>query len=700
MFTATQYYRAPFPERKYWKDDFKAIADAGIDAVQLWCLWGWIESTPGQYRYDDYDELIDLAGQAGLKVVLSTIGEIHPFWIHSLIPDSHMLTHRGQIVHSDLRQECNVGLTPGGCTDHPQVAQRMWDWLVDIAGRYADLPHLIGWDCWNETRWCVGAMDPVCYCPHTLREFRRYLQMTHGDLESLNAAWKRRYVSWDDVQPGRYVNRPYTGMIEFLRFLTWRAAQHAKFRYDAIRSADRDGFISAHCGIPAIQSGGWDSEQPLCRGVDSDLADQLDGFGSSHFPFWEQYFDDAWMGVRLEAVRSANQGAKPTWASEYHGGAARIGPETRHSVDGPAQQRGIAHCMARGAKGVIFWCWKDEVFGRESSGFGFDGYDGLAETRFAAMKQTARVIRANNDLIDKYRPAPAKVGVLFTPDNYLLNYADDGHAEDALNGVNACAKALEHLKIPYEVVEARHPAPIEKLDVLLMPWSYIIPDATREAIVTMIQRGGRVLIEAEADCFDEMGFFRYGPDRPLSQAINVFSKGRRRMDADPTIHCQYREQWLELIGQDYVTPLEAPGAEVLALNANDEPLAVRQPVGDGAAIVVGALMGRNYNQGKCPDLQRLIELVCDEAGITRDFEIAGAGAERIYWRFGASGKSKMLWLMNGNDEEVALILSGKFGRAERVKELCTETTITMAKAGRTRECPVTIPAKSYAILTW
>jgi hypothetical protein len=38
-----------FPDSRYWAGDLARIRDAGIQAVQLWCVWGWIESEPGVY---------------------------------------------------------------------------------------------------------------------------------------------------------------------------------------------------------------------------------------------------------------------------------------------------------------------------------------------------------------------------------------------------------------------------------------------------------------------------------------------------------------------------------------------------------------------------------------------------------------------------------------------------------------------------
>ena len=216
----TQYYRPPFPERRYWPQDMAAIAEAGLDTVQLWACWGWIEPAPGQYRFEDFDELMSLAEGAGLRVVVSTVAEIQPFWIHRKLPGAAMVDHMGRAVVSSVRGECNVGLTPGCCTDNAQLADHMTAFLRTIGARYAGSDTLIAWDCWNETRWAVQADGYVCYCPSTLAAFREWLRARHGSLEGLSEAWRRRYVSWDDVVPGKAPGRPYTDIVEFEAFLT------------------------------------------------------------------------------------------------------------------------------------------------------------------------------------------------------------------------------------------------------------------------------------------------------------------------------------------------------------------------------------------------------------------------------------------------------------------------------------------------
>ena len=705
MFLATQYYRAPFPNRRYWADDFARIRDAGLHAVQLWCLWGWIEAEPGVYRYDDYDELVALADKRGLKVVLSTIAEIHPFWIHRLVPGSEMVDHLGRKVVSCCRVEANVGLTPGGCFDHPRVAELMRNFLTDIASRYAGAGNLIGWDCWNETRWCVHADGHVCYCPHTLREFRNWLAARHGDLPGLSAAWQRRYDSWQDVYPGKHPGLPFTDIIEFERFLVDRATGHMRMRYEAIRAGDDKHLISAHCGQPAVLSyGSKQGEQSLCRGVDWDLADQLDGFGCSHFPFWSKQMDECGFGLRVEASRSANRG-KVVWVSELQGGAANCDGAANYPVQGAPQQRWVVNGMARGAKGVIFWCWRDEVFGRESSGFGLSGWDGLAGQRLAAMKKTAEFIDRNDALIEAYKPDAAKVGVLFVPDSHMLSWAQSGTAEQAVHSVAGYATALERLRMPYEFVEAHHLDVLEKLDVLLMPWSLIVPPQARRAIVRFIRRGGRVLTEAETDAFDELGFYRYPDERPFMKALGVHDLGRRKLASeDETLLVRLGEEQIELALGTFTTPLKCMSrTQVLAVNECDEPLAVRQPVGRGAAYVVGSFLGQKYYSERNEGLERLIRQVCDDAAVRCDFDVdAGDGNDLLQWRSGRAGARRLLWIINGGSDRNVTVIdqAGRFHGRAAATELLTQTKVTFQSVAGRKRCCLVVPAGSAAVLRW
>ena len=70
MNLGVQYYRAPFPDPKHWDEDLRKMRDSGLNTVQLWVSWGWVEATPDKFVYDDYDRLVELAGRTS-KALLS-----------------------------------------------------------------------------------------------------------------------------------------------------------------------------------------------------------------------------------------------------------------------------------------------------------------------------------------------------------------------------------------------------------------------------------------------------------------------------------------------------------------------------------------------------------------------------------------------------------------------------------------------------
>ncbi len=706
MFLGVQYHRPPFPRRKYWADDLSKIRDAGFHAVQFWALWGWIESTPGHYDYDDLDELMSLAAARGLKAVISTCAEAQPFWIHRKIPDSEMVNHLGHRVQSVTRVECQGGITPGGCTDNPRVAEAMGRFLTGIASHYAGRPELIGWDCWNEMRWTVHAEGRTCYCEHSIAAWRNWLRKKYGDLAGLNDAWQRRYESWQDVQPGRQVERAYSEMIEFNRWLTWRAAEHLKFRYERIRAGDPDALIVAHCADPSVQSQGREylpggnHEQSLSRGVDWDLADQVDGYGCSHFPFWGVGFDDEGFGIRVESSRSANRG-KALWVSELQGGSARDGIMAHRSVEAVHQQRWVINGMARGAKAVIFWCWRDEVFGRESSGFGLNGWDGLAEERLAAMRETRKLIDTHHEEIEQYQPDALRVGILFTPENYLLEWAQTGLSREAAGAINGYARALERMQIPYLFVESNHLDVLDGLSVLLMPWSLVLPPHAAKAVEAFIKRGGRVLLEAETDAFDRVGLYRYPDERPFMQALGLRDCGRRFLPDGTVLTARLEGKEVELMPGKFITPLlvSAEDAQVLSEDATHGPLIARRQIGAGAAYVVGSFLGAVYQQRHHPGLEAFIAHVCADAGLTPDFEVTGdGGMEALQWRTGLSGGKRLLWVMNGGGDRTVVVQdrSGHLDGVAEVEEWRSGATIPVQDG----TVNARIGAGTYAIFCW
>jgi len=694
MNLGVQYYRAPFPREEHWDEDFARIKASGLNCVQLWVLWGWVEATPGEYNFADYDRLVALAAKHGLGVILSSVAEIQPCWIHREVPGSEMIDHMGRIVVSSNRGECHFGITPGGCTDNPAVWQRMSGFLNAVVERYRHAENLIGWDAWNETRWNVQADGLVCFCEHTIRAFHEWLERKYGSLAGLNAAWLRRYSAWDEVRPGKLEHRPYTEMMAFEHFLTERANEHARQRYALIKALDNQHPVTLHGPVPCPLIGGSRMDQAMNRGNDWDFADTFDGVGCSSFPKWF-HFDDADFGMRIEFVRSAAQG-KRVWLSELQGGRSSIGFQLDEPVDALTQQRWIWNGKACGAETVIFWCWRDEVFGRESAGFGLSGRDGKAEERLAAMAQSGRLFTEHKELLSAYRPATPEVGVFFSPQSYYLNWAEEGKSDRMIDALQGYCRALGRSNIPYTVVEEEHLGVLEHLKILFMPHTLVVDDHTAARLAEFVQQGGTLVCESECGAFASNGLYRYPEERFTTELTGVCEIGRRTLTDKHIITTLLDERELTLPVVQWLSPYTAGVGEVLAEHA-DGPLIVQLPVGQGNVVLCGGYPGEGYWHQRTADFETYLEQLALDAGYRPHAEVLApqpTADEFVYLKYGRSGEHQLLFVFFPASAATAqLRLAANFFTTTTVTDLISGEQIDICDTPNGQQC--TVPANNW-----
>lgn len=676
-----QYYRPPFPNSRFWEKDICRIRETGFNTLQLWVLWSWVEAKPGTFEFGDYDRLVELAGANGLEVVLSVIPELQPLWIHRVVPGSELLDSRGHKVPSSNRNECHFGVTPGGCTDHPEVWSRMAAFIEAVVTRYRTLPHLHGWDIWNELRWNVQAGDLVCYCPHTLAAFREWLSDQFGDLEGLNRTWQRRYASWDDVMPGLATGRPFTESLAYARFITWRCAEHARKRYAIFHRLDGKHPATVHGDSPSFLKGGGTTASPLDRGNDWDYAERVDGIGCSSFPLWG-LTDPPDFAQRIEALPAA-AGGKTIWLSEVQGGGAANGTAYLPPVSARNQQRWLWTGLANGADTVLFWCWRDEVFTTEAGGFGFCGSDGFFPERASAMRRTAAVLARHGHDVKAFQPDPPRIGLLFSPESYALHWSMEGRGSRAQMALQGYGRALLKQHLPFRLVEERHLDDMEALQLLILPRFAVMDDATADCIAAFVRSGGMLLCEPETGSYDSCGIFRYPDERFTARLTGRVEVGRRKLPGHSVI--------IQLDGVAYELPatqwLEPVGH---ASGEKDGDLLVASSLGQGRIIQLAAwtadpyldsdLCGKPEWRAFTGDFERFVRALAAKAGVIPAVEVDSDAY--VYAKSGLIQGRRALYLMQTTD--MPKLLRAKIGTAgfrRTAMDIITGATITSGQDG-------------------
>jgi beta-galactosidase len=648
---STTYYRSPFPRPHRWREDLANVAETGFDTIYLFVNWSSIEAVPGELDFSELDELVSIAGENGLKVIFNLASEMQPAWVLRLYPGTGMVDHMGRAVRSSTLAYDNFGIMPGGCSDHPLIRSKMENFFQGIARHFAGVPNVLVWDCWNEIRWSSQSDGYVCFCDHTVARFRKWLKQKFGTLDALNGATLRKYVDWEDVLPAKSQARNNTDMVLWQQFITDRAAEDLRWRYEHVRAGDPHRPIYAHAAFPTTFSTGefLDNEYALGRGNDWQLARQVDGYGCSHFPAWI-HPAPAEYAARLESVRSAT-GDKPYWIAELQGGAAGHGPQVMLPVPAGRQARWLWNGIARGAKGVNFWKWGDEGFGRESGGFGITGDDGHAEERLASLSRTARILRRNEELLDSYHPAPARIGVVFEPDNYHLDWSSWTKSDlappkekpyPAGHSLLGYLFALERVQLPYDVIEAASALDLDRYKLLILPWPLIVDGPFAERLMRWIENGGTLLTEPSLDAFTRLALFQYPDERSLPKRLGFAPSGRRVIE-DEALPFEIggrsgklnRGRWREELA-----PLDgAPAGGIL-----------QRALGRGRVIAVDSFVGVRYWEDRYPDFEAFVHGVATIADALAGIRFSLADGDTVQWRFGASGDTPVLFVINEGEE--------------------------------------------------
>lgn len=697
-----QYYRPPTPTAENWARDLKRMKAAGLNTVQLWAVWGWIEPEEGRFVYDDYDRLVELAEKQGLKVLISTITDLQPFWLPRLYPHTGMRDEFGQPIRGTPREECLPGLTPGQCTDHAEVRDLSIRFMRELAAHYRTAPALAGWDCWNETRWCVCCDRWVCYCDASIRAFRDWLRQRYTSLEALGDAWGQRLTHWDDVLPARGRSFLNPSLLDWLRFIIQRSHAMGRWRRDALRAGDPEHTIAAHAGSPVTQNRWSGEEVPFARGNDFDTGPELDAFGTSAFPAWFG-FDNTDLGIWMEVTRSAAH-PKPVWESEMQGAAFNQGFNYGIAVSGALQQYWTWLSISRGAKAVLYWSWRDETWGVEAGGYGIDGQDGLATDRIRALRQTRKLLDTHAADLERYTPDAARIGVVYDTDNALIaivNRERKSHA--ATLGVNGCLQALERQRLAFDLLDGRRLVIPAEVKLLLLPAAFCLKPDAAAAIRAFLEHGGWVYCEGGTGTFLENGFLEDRPERRnLVGALDIGQRCRRGNHIDAT--CSVAAgAWpgsaeIALKGALWSIALTTPkSARVLARDAQGDAMLIDLLVGKGRLVMSGSFPAYAYGEKAYAGFEQFVWTLTTAAGAAPAWRLSGdPDLTGLTVRSGRSGGKRLFFLLNAGSAKTVTLHLPK-GDKGVVREWVTGKALRRQADG---SVVVALPDPSHRVLEW
>ena len=175
--TARSIFASRIRRAEDWARDHATAARVGMNMFRHWFLWGAIEVAPGKYDWSDYDQMMDLAAENGLKVIIAEFTTARRSGRFAGIADARYKASDGTVVKQQISESSATGGFPGLCLDNPEAHAAAETFLAALIERYRSHPALLGYDLWNEnTSLWRKPRKMNCYCEGTKQKLGQWLR--------------------------------------------------------------------------------------------------------------------------------------------------------------------------------------------------------------------------------------------------------------------------------------------------------------------------------------------------------------------------------------------------------------------------------------------------------------------------------------------------------------------------------------------
>jgi len=686
LYFGSQFYRPPNPRRQDWERDLDTLAGLGFNVIKIWAMWTWTHIAPGRFDFSDLAQLLDLAGKRKLNVIINTIPENAPYWLEQAHPEARQCDHTGMRVHLQARPNTPCGGWPGLCLDNEPVRHLAGEWFAAIGREFKGHPALYGYDIWNETFFELGGYYPgrrFCYCDATVAKFREHMKKKYGSLQAINEAWVRRYSDWAQVEPPRFFGS-YPDHIDWIEWRLQNQIDQMSWRIKSIKKGDRNVLITSHgiCGTLGLL--------PTHLNPDWGMAELVEQWGASSFPGYSSPL--SWAMARVDLTRS---NVRPTpgkkfWQTELQGGRCNglVNAENPDSLRWePITRPGHYRLwnwtsLAGGAKGLMYWQWRNEILGPESPGFGVVGLDGTPNENTEAAAWFAR-LAAEHPEIEDADPIEADLAIVVADEAQIFAYVAESNTRLYTEAVMGAHAALVDGNL---CPDFARPADLADYKTAYLPLPVMLTAETARALTEFVEGGGLLICEAAPAHFVEGGFC--SPVVPGQGLTQLF--GARAVEVESVAEgITIAYGGLEAPAPLHQMRLRAEGADVLATWPDGSAAVTANKCGSGTAVLVGGYPSIAYSRG-AGEAGALIRKLLGDRGCPQAVATSSPDVKARLHKNAADG-SYLLYVINEGEADADATISvspeaARFAKAEafagRAEPSLSENSISLRVPAR------------------
>jgi beta-galactosidase len=684
------YFRKSNPPAEDWARDHQTAARIGMNIFRHWFMWSAIEVAPGKYDWSDYDRMMDLAAQNGIKVVIAELVTCAPEWSFRKLPHARFLDSEGAVPGSTISGSSAVGGFPGLCLDNQDARSLAETFLTTLIERYRNHPALFAYDLWNENTFLGGSPARMyCYCDASRNKLREWLRTRYGTLEKVREVWHRNsYQAWEDVEPPRSFTG-YSESLDWLQFRIDNAYSEFDWRIKLFRNLDPHHLVTAHGvagtldDMPSSGHNEWRSAQRV------DVYGLTWVAGRKGTEPWKQFH-------ALDLVRGGARG-KPFWHAEAQAGPLWMQPQVigRRKEDGRIPDAddvriwNLISC-AGGAKGFLYCRWRPLLDGPLFGAFAPFAMDGSMTPQSEMAGRVARWTNAHPN-IWKSNPAKGDVGIVFVPESELFNYVQQGSTAFYNQSICGAYQAFFDSNIQPDFVAIDN---IDEYKIIYLPYPVMLSNQAAAKLRKFVEQGGTLVSEGLPAYFGDYG--HVGTLQPNYGLDEVFGARQSYVEFLPDIANDLTLQLngIKIYGRYFRQEYDLQGGTAVGQYENGKTAAVENKFGKGRTLLIGSFPGAGYHLHRASATKDVFAHFLELAGVTPMAKVSDSGVQaRIHQ--GAGGT--LLWVTNPTPENrtVTVDLAEAVGNFGAAQDLWGNQKASVDG----RQITVSIPGRDAAIMT-
>lgn len=463
--------------------NFKDMKAAGQDTVVIWPGFFWWEEKGENYPFDTGIKILDAAEKIGIKVIMELAGQLTSC---EYIPDFMM---KEEYFARDKWGAIEAGQPSFGFLSyfHPEVNDLICKHFSDAAKAYCGKSALIGYDIFNETMF-------RSFDEYTLGEFRNWLREKYGTIEKLNDVWERTYSDWSQIRFETWMWMSVMPRADHAAFKKASITRFMKNWAEAVRSVDSEHFLivdNIHSMVS--RAGSYDRPQD-----DFALLDVADEIGMSFYP--KQVggcMDPAERWQIFDGFYAASK-RKGFLISEMQTHTqAMFNPTT--AVRPYELKQWCMEAAAAGAKGIVYWMWRQFDKGLQTLGRGLVDYKGRPTERLTAATEIRETLCHGI-----MKPIKSKVGLVYDPlcEDFQRTYTDAYQVENDiyLTSLHGTYKAFVDNNVRCDVITLDE---IENYPFILLTNHIALSETNAIRIKEYVKNGGKILTSGRLAAVDE-----------------------------------------------------------------------------------------------------------------------------------------------------------------------------------------------------